>query len=205
MSSQALVTLAILAAVLYAVLYLIATVRITAARRRRQGYAHPRQPPRQEDLMAAGASEHVAAQLAAGNKIAAIKAYKDETGAGRTDAKRAVDGMESQARERELARELLAVGASERVASPLAHGDTIAAIKAYREETATGLYDAKTAIDGVVSRVRIRVLLADGVSERVASLVAKDDTIGAIKAYREQTGVGLREAKEYIDTLREHH
>jgi ribosomal protein L7/L12 len=45
-------------------------------------------------------------------------------------------------------------------------------------------------------------LLADGVSERVAGLVANGDTIGAMKAYWEQTGAGLREAKEYIDTLR---
>jgi ribosomal protein L7/L12 len=160
-------------------------------------------PPQQEDLVALGASEQVAAYLAAGQKIAAIKAYKDETGAGLTDAKRTVDGLMSGAWTRERARELLTAGASERVASLLAHGDTIGAIKAYREETTTGLYDAKTAVEGLVSRVRMRALLADGVSERVAGLLANGDTIGAIKAYREETGVGLRQAREFVDAVRQ--
>jgi ribosomal protein L7/L12 len=203
MSSQTLGILAIFAAVIYAVFYVIAARRVTAAHRRRQRYAQPLQPPRQDDLVAAGASEQVAALLAVGRKINAIKAYKDEMGVGLTVAKRAVDGFESQGRTSERARELLAVGSSEQVASLLAHGDIIGAIKAYREETGTGLYDAKTAVDGFVSRVRMRALLADGVSERVAGLVAHGDSIGAIKAYREQTGAGLREAKEYVDALRQ--
>lgn len=98
--------------------------------------------------------------------------------------------------------DLVALGASEQVAGHLAAGNKIAAIKAYREETGTGLYDAKTAIDGFVRRVQMRALLAVGASERVAGLLANGDTIGAIKAYREQTGAGLREAKDYIDGLR---
>jgi ribosomal protein L7/L12 len=136
MSTPTLITLALGAA---SVLLAIFT-----ARRQRQevSTARPRLP-RQEELEDEGASPAVAAHLAQGNKISAIKAYRDETGAGLYDSKVAVDQLASRVR----ARDFVAAGASERVASVLASGDTIGAIKAYREETGAGLPDAKARID----------------------------------------------------------
>lgn len=44
-------------------------------------------------------------------------------------------------------------------------------------------------------------LLQAGASPRVADLVARGDRISAIKAYREEHQVGLREGKEAIERL----
>jgi ribosomal protein L7/L12 len=44
-------------------------------------------------------------------------------------------------------------------------------------------------------------LIASGVSPRVAEYVAQGDRLGAVKAYREETGQGLKEAVRYIDQL----
>ena len=98
--------------------------------------------------------------------------------------------------------DLVATGASERVAALVAQGHTIEAIKAYRDEVGVGLRAAKTAVDGLRSRARTRQLMAAGASERVASLLVAGKSIGAIKTYRQETGVGLRQAKSFVDRLR---
>jgi ribosomal protein L7/L12 len=99
------------------------------------------------------------------------------------------------------AEELRAAGASERVATLVAQGDKIAAIRAYRDEMGVGRRAAKTVIDGLAIQVRTRQLLEAGASPRVASLVATGDRIGAIKAYRHEAGVALRAATDYVDGL----
>jgi ribosomal protein L7/L12 len=40
-----------------------------------------------------------------------------------------------------------------------------------------------------------------GVSPEILELVRRGDKIGAIKLFREETGFGLREAKEFIESL----
>ena len=42
-----------------------------------------------------------------------------------------------------------------------------------------------------------------GVTEEIRQLVAEDRYIEAIKAYREETGAGLKDAKDAIDALRD--
>ncbi|MBX5455542.1 MAG: hypothetical protein IRZ31_01470 [Thermogemmatispora sp.] len=44
-------------------------------------------------------------------------------------------------------------------------------------------------------------LIASGVSPRVAEYVAQGKRLEAIRAYRDETGQGLREAVRYIDQL----
>ena len=43
--------------------------------------------------------------------------------------------------------------------------------------------------------------LNQGVHEKIIELLNPDKTIEAIKLYREQTGVGLKEAKDYVESL----
>lgn len=43
---------------------------------------------------------------------------------------------------------------------------------------------------------------ATGISPEVADLVARGEVIRAIKVYREQTGAGLKEAKDAVDAYR---
>lgn len=99
--------------------------------------------------------------------------------------------------------ELVQVGASERVATLLAAGRKIDAIIAYREEAGgVGLTDAKRAVDAVLIRAHMRALLASGASERIASLVAQEQTTRAARAYRAQMGGSQREAKAIIEAMR---
>jgi ribosomal protein L7/L12 len=99
--------------------------------------------------------------------------------------------------------ELVQVGASDRVAALLAAGRKIDAIIAYRDQSGgVGLTDAKRAVDAWLIRARMRALLASGVSERIAILVAHEQTTEAARAYRAQTGESRREAKASIEAMR---
>lgn len=203
------------------------------------------QPARRvEDLMAAGASASVARELAAGNRINAIKTYMEETGAGLAEAKRAVDAITASADTARLMNTGAPVSAntanatstttppvfasdnagyasaqypqypqypqyqqrpqpsgtlSERVATLLAQGQTIEAIKVYREEMGVGLREAKDAIDAIRLRDSVAAFLARGASERVATLLARGAKREAIKAYRQETGTDQHTAKSTID------
>jgi ribosomal protein L7/L12 len=95
--------------------------------------------PSLEDMLAAGASELVAAYIAHGNKITAIKVYREETGTrGLAAAKNAVDELMLRARTRRM----VAAGASMRVAELIARNQTSEAIRAYQEETGAGQREA---------------------------------------------------------------
>lgn len=105
----------------------------------------------------------------------------------------------------------------------LARGQKLEAVKAYREETGLGLKEAKDAIDGksgpasnwqTVSRKLDRIAAAVGVAPEPASfpttasasptvvqLIRAGRKIEAIKVYREENGVGLKEAKDAVDAL----
>jgi ribosomal protein L7/L12 len=112
------------------------------------------------------------------------------------------------------------------VASLLARGLKIQAIKEYRELTGVGLKEAKDAVEGVgdisplltLERKLDLILENLGVSSpdeadpepdirsvsdsHLEELVRRGDMIEAIRAYRERHNTGLREAKEAVDALR---
>lgn len=96
-------------------------------------------------------------------------------------------------------------------------GQMIKAIKLYREDTGASLADAKAAVERLEQRMRL-----EGASGRtqpvqepaltvsfpthalrgeVERLISHSGKIQAIKWYREQTGLGLREAKDAIDQI----
>ncbi len=100
------------------------------------------------------------------------------------------------------------------VESLIAAGQTIAAIKVYRENTGLGLAEAKFAVD------EMRDAMARGESvgasqpappdpntpawhHEVQALVQHGNVIAAIKVYRENTGLGLAEAKAAVDAIRD--
>ena len=50
---------------------------------------------------------------------------------------------------------------------------------------------------------RLRACGADGsLTEDERAMIAKPDLIGCVKSIRERTGLGLREAKDYMDRAR---
>ncbi len=85
----------------------------------------------------------------------------------------------------------------------LAEGRKIEAIKRYREATAVGLAEAKAAVESLERGESPSTKQSEDSSfeTEIVSLLQGGKKIEAIKLYRERTGVGLKEAKDFIDAL----
>ena len=102
----------------------------------------------------------------------------------------------------------------------LRQNQKIKAIKVYREQTGVGLREAKEAVDSLDDTLRARgpqgffspvgeqdremdadPLLAESAGEEVRRYLLAGEKIKAIKAYREQTGVSLKAAKNAVERL----
>ncbi|MGB6044253.1 MAG: ribosomal protein L7/L12 [Pirellulales bacterium] len=98
--------------------------------------------------------------LAAGKKIAAIKRYREATGAGLAEAKEAVERIE---RSELTAPEPSADSDLEtQIVSLLGRGEKIAAVRLYRERTRTGLKESKEAVDAIGRQHGITVPAGSG-------------------------------------------
>jgi len=83
----------------------------------------------------------------------------------------------------------------------------IHAIKLYREATGVGLAEAKDAVEAMARGEAVKP--PSGVRDydnpildgRIKSLLSKGKKIEAVKIYREEYGVGLKEAKDAVDRL----
>jgi ribosomal protein L7/L12 len=95
--------------------------------------------------------------------------------------------------------------------SLLKAGRKIEAIQLYRQETGSGLKEAKDAVEAIAtgqpiarrsdeSVENIGVDL-NGLERQVLALLQGQQTIRAIKLYREQAGVGLKQAKDAVEAL----
>jgi ribosomal protein L7/L12 len=96
-----------------------------------------------------------------------------------------------------------------------ARGETIQAVKMVREMTGLGLKEAKDYVDALpnappmmtVARQMVAAAVGQGSSTSMrtdaAALVARGQALDAIKLVRERTGMGLKEAKDYVDELAE--
>lgn len=87
-------------------------------------------------------------------------------------------------------------------------GNKIEAIRRYRERYGVGLREAKEAVDAADAggplpapppRPAVDISTAGGVWESIDPILRDVSKIQAIKAYRERTGVGLKEAKDAVD------
>ncbi len=91
----------------------------------------------------------------------------------------------------------------------LSEGQTLRAIKLYRDETKATLKEAKTAVEMIqdeFSVVQHETKLSENNQtdlEEVWYQLQEGNKIKAIKVYREITGVGLREAKEAVEVMAE--
>jgi kynurenine formamidase/ribosomal protein L7/L12 len=85
----------------------------------------------------------------------------------------------------------------------MAAGRKIEAIKRYREATGAGLAAAKEAVEAREAGESPPARQSDdsGFETQIVALVEGGKKIEAIKLYRERTGVGLKEAKDFIDAL----
>jgi ribosomal protein L7/L12 len=95
------------------------------------------------------------------------------------------------------------------ISALLAQGNKIEAIKRVRELTGLGLKEAKDYVEAMEAGGVPPALPGAGAARpegegglaEVHALAAQGQKIEAIKRYRELTGVGLKEAKDYVDRL----
>ena len=85
----------------------------------------------------------------------------------------------------------------------MAAGRKIEAIKQYRAATGAGLAEAKNAVEALERGESLpsRESVDSSFEGKILSLLKQGQKIGAIKLYREKTGVGLKEAKDFIEAL----
>ncbi len=88
----------------------------------------------------------------------------------------------------------------------LASGNKIAAIKRYREQTGGGLAEAKAAVESLEAggslAERVQPDDAD-LTDQIVGLLGRGEMIEAVKLYRNQSGCGLKEAKEAVERIGE--
>jgi large subunit ribosomal protein L7/L12 len=85
----------------------------------------------------------------------------------------------------------------------VAAGRKIEAIKRYRELTRVGLKEAKDAVEALMRGAALPSREPGEVpfETEIISLLEQGRKIAAIKLYRERTGVGLKDAKDFIEAL----
>lgn len=152
--------------------------------------------------------EAVVAHLHAGQKIEAIKRYRELTGVGLKEAKDAVEALERG--EAPMLPPTSSAPAAN-VQELLREGRKLEAIKLYREQTGLGLKEAKDAVEAMELGAPPPLQAS---KRTITSEMAVDDAelrghvtdgrlIEAIKRYRELTGLGLKESKDAIESLRD--
>ena len=89
----------------------------------------------------------------------------------------------------------------------------IEAVKIYREATGLGLKEAKDFVDAVergespiphatmTQPVATGALSSDALVNQLKDLLRRGSKIEAVKVYREASGLGLKEAKDFVDSL----
>ena len=104
--------------------------------------------------------DDIKAQIATGNKIAAIKLYRDATGAGLSEAKDAIELIAAGKPPKADASAALPDDAMQRVSALVTAGRKIEAIKLYRQAAGVDLKEAKDAVDALEGRINPAAVVA---------------------------------------------
>ncbi|RKH58163.1 hypothetical protein D7X96_37310 [Corallococcus interemptor] len=169
---------------------------------------HGEQPPARPIDSAPEDGEKVLAELIqSGQMINAIKLHRTLYGSGLKDAKDAVEAMRD-------GRMPVGPPARREASDPDAHAameravrdnNLIQAIKYHRAIYGSGLKEAKDAVEamraGRASPERPEVSGSD-LSADIERAIWDNNLIQAIKLYRDQHGVGLKEAKDAVEEMR---
>lgn len=103
----------------------------------------------------------------------------------------------------------LDAAAAEQARELVAQGRAIEAIKLVRDRTGLGLREAKEAVDALAAGAtasapalpRPTPGAGAALEAEARALLAEDRKLEAIKLVRDRAGLGLREAKEYVERL----
>jgi ribosomal protein L7/L12 len=125
--------------------------------------------------------DDIKAEIAAGNKIAAIKLYRDATGAGLAEAKEAVELIEAGKPPPSGAAATPSADAMQQVSALVAAGKKIEAIKVYRTAAGVDLKGAKDAVDALEVRLNpAAVATRAAAGRRVRGLVVAGLAVATI-------------------------
>jgi ribosomal protein L7/L12 len=117
--------------------------------------------------------DDIKAETAAGNKIAAIKLYRDATGAGLAEAKEAVELIAAGKPPKAAGSEPQPDDAAlQGITAAISAGSLIEAIRLYRAATGLGLKEAKDAVDALAVQLNpAAVETRDAAMRRMRRLV----------------------------------
>jgi ribosomal protein L7/L12 len=145
--------------------------------------------------------------LARGNKIEAIKIYREKTGLGLKESKDAVEyyvaGGEATKKRRRIPDTDSAAG----VRDLLEEGRKDEAIELYAKFAGVDQYTAEDAVEQIEREMRLGddTKDAEGLTasdrDEIHQLLERGNKIEAIKIYRDRTGLGLKESKDVIDEM----
>lgn len=144
-----------------------------------------------------------------GKMIEAIKEYRLLTNASLKDAKGAVEAIMRGDYVDGSAPANPSAGSSQerQILDLMSQGREIDAIKLYRSWTSAGLKEAKNAVEAMARGEPVHIpvpapsLADDSMDGQIRALVAKKQKIEAIKIYRLATNLGLKEAKDYVESI----
>lgn len=122
--------------------------------------------------------DDIKAQIASGNKIAAIKLYRDATGAGLSEAKDAIELIAAGKPPKTDAAPTLSDDAMQRVSALVAAGRKIEAIKLYRQAAGVDLKEAKDAVDALEGRINPSAVVARAAATRRVLVLGLLITVG---------------------------
>ncbi len=115
--------------------------------------------------------DDIKAEIAAGNKITAIKLYRDATGSGLAEAKEAIELIAAGKPPKSDAAPAPTDDAMQEVSALVTAGMKIEAIKAYRKAAGVDLKDAKDAVEALEARINpAAVMTRDAAMQRMRRL-----------------------------------
>ena len=146
-----------------------------------------------------------------GKIIEAIKEYRLLTNASLKDAKDAVEALMRgdyvDGPAPDPARQSAGSSQERQILDLMSQGREIDAIKLYRSWTSAGLKEAKNAVEAMARGESVHIpvpapsLADDSMDGQIRALLAKKQKIEAIKIYRLATNLGLKEAKDYVESI----
>ena len=85
--------------------------------------------------------------------------------------------------------------------SLIANHQKIAAIKLIIDRTGCGLKEAKDYVDELQADVQVSAIGTANLNEQLLAILSKGNKLQAIKCYKDATGAGLAESKDYVEKL----
>jgi ribosomal protein L7/L12 len=85
--------------------------------------------------------------------------------------------------------------------SLIASNQKIAAVKLIMDHGHCGLKEAKDYADGLQTGARKPITDLDNLDEQLLAILSQGNKLYAIKCYKDATGVGLAESKDYVEKL----